>query len=74
MILPLHTYCFVLCAVLPELPLPTPLPQTVNNKSLLYHPRIAAEAQQLLNSRNDALAAQLVAALRLTNTDHVYVM
>jgi len=62
---------FISLSVLPELPLPTPLPQTLNNKSLLYNPRIASEAQLLLNQRNDALASQLIAALHLTNTDHV---
>lgn len=59
--------------VLPELPLPTPLPQTVQNKSLLYHPKLAEDAKKYLNSRDDAVIQQLTHALKQTSTEHMYV-
>ncbi|KAF7267144.1 hypothetical protein GWI33_019635 [Rhynchophorus ferrugineus] len=59
--------------VLPELPLPTPSPQTINNKSLLFHPRVAEEAQNLLGQKNDILVPQLVASLEKTSADHIEV-
>jgi len=58
--------------VLLELPLPTALPQTVANKSLLCHPRIIADVQRVLSARpNAALVQQLCSALHQTNTDHM---
>lgn len=69
--------CLLYCAnvfflVLLELPLPSALPQTVANKSLLYHPRIVTDVQRVLSSRpNAALLQQLCSALRQTNTDHM---
>ena len=58
--------------VLLELPLPTTLPQTVANKSLLYHPQVVADVQRVLSARpNAALVQQLCSALRQTNTDHM---
>ncbi|XP_013407379.1 nipped-B-like protein B isoform X1 [Lingula anatina] len=57
--------------LLPELPLPTPMPQTVHNKSLLYHPRIAEEARRLLASRDENLVPQLIHALSHTNVEHI---
>ncbi|XP_030756621.1 nipped-B protein [Sitophilus oryzae] len=59
--------------VLPELPLPTPSPQTINNKSLLFHPRVAEEAQNLLGQKNDVLVPLLVASLEKTSADHIEV-
>jgi cohesin loading factor subunit SCC2 len=57
--------------VLPELPLPTPLPSTVNNKSLLFHPRIAEEAKLLTSTRDESLVPALAKALSQTSTDHM---
>ncbi|XP_064624377.1 nipped-B-like protein isoform X2 [Lineus longissimus] len=57
--------------LLPELPLPTPLPSTVNNKSLLFHPRIAEEAKQLTASRDESLVPTLAKALSQTTTEHI---
>jgi len=66
---PVSFFAFV---VLLELPLPTALPQTVANKSLLYHPRIVADVQRVLSARpSGALVQQLCSALRQTNTDHM---
>lgn len=52
--------------VLPEMPLPSPLPQTMSNKSLLFHPRVAEEANILLSLRDDALVPQLTRSLNQT--------
>ena len=57
--------------VLPELPLPTPLPHTLNNKSLLFHQKVAEESRQVLATQDPALVSQLVNALKQTNTDHM---
>ncbi|XP_066259899.1 nipped-B-like protein [Euwallacea similis] len=59
--------------VLPELPLPTPSSQTISNKSLLFHPRVAEEAQNLLVQKNEVLVPQLVASLEKTSADHIEV-
>ncbi|KAL1493055.1 hypothetical protein ABEB36_011194 [Hypothenemus hampei] len=59
--------------VLPELPLPMPSSQTIGNKSLLFHPRVAEEAQNLLGQKNDLLIPQLVASLEKTSADHIEV-
>lgn len=56
--------------LLPEMPLPTPLPQTLN-KSLLFHPRVAEEAQILLSVRDDNLVPQLILSLSQTSADHI---
>jgi cohesin loading factor subunit SCC2 len=58
-------------SVLPEMPLPSPLPQTLSNKSLLFHPRVAEEAQILLSVRDDALVPQLIQSLVQTSADHM---
>ncbi|XP_012262390.2 nipped-B-like protein [Athalia rosae] len=57
--------------LLPEMPLPTPLPQTLNNKSLLFHPRVAQEAQILLSARDENLVPQLILSLSQTSSDHI---
>lgn len=61
----------VVCLVLPEMPLPTPLPQTMSNKSLLFHPRVAEEAQILLSVKDDNLVPQLIQSLIETSADHM---
>ncbi|XP_076249024.1 nipped-B cohesin loading factor [Calliopsis andreniformis] len=57
--------------LLPEMPLPTPLPQTLTNKSLLFHPRVAEEAQILLSVRNENLVPQLILSLSQTSSEHI---
>ncbi|XP_059166950.1 nipped-B-like protein [Physella acuta] len=57
--------------LLPQLPLPTPLPQTVQNKSLLYNLKIAEDARLLLASNDEGLGNQIAHALRQTNTNHI---
>lgn len=59
--------------VLPVLPLPTPLPQTLNNKSQLFHPRVAEEAAILLATRDETLVSLLVQSLMQTSADHMLV-
>lgn len=58
-------------SVLTEMPLPTPLPQVLSNKSLLFHPRVAEEALKLLGVRDDKLVPQLVHSLSQTTADHM---
>lgn len=57
--------------LLPEMPLPSPLPQTLSNKSLLFHPRVAEEAHILLSLRDETLVPQLVQSLIQTSADHI---
>ncbi|XP_028045102.1 LOW QUALITY PROTEIN: nipped-B-like protein B [Monomorium pharaonis] len=57
--------------LLPEMPLPTPLPQTLTNKSLLFHPRVAEEAQILLSVRDENLVPQLIMSLSQTSSEHI---
>ncbi|CAB3386176.1 Hypothetical predicted protein [Cloeon dipterum] len=57
--------------LLPEMPLPTPLPQTMSNKSLLFHPRVAEEAQILLSVHDDNLVPQLIHSLIETSAEHI---
>ncbi|CAG9855417.1 unnamed protein product [Phyllotreta striolata] len=59
--------------LLPEMPLPTPSPQTLSNKSLLFHPRVAEEAQNLLGVRDEVLVPQLVQSLEKTSAEHIEV-
>ncbi|KAG5893186.1 hypothetical protein JTB14_016463 [Gonioctena quinquepunctata] len=59
--------------LLPEMPLPTPSPQTLSNKSLLFHPRVAEEAQNLLGVRDEVLVPQLVHSLEKTSAEHIEV-
>jgi cohesin loading factor subunit SCC2 len=60
-------------AVLPVLPLPTPLPSTLNNKSQLFHPRVAEEAAILLDTQDDNLVSLLIQSLMQTSVQHMYV-
>ena len=57
--------------VLSEMTLPTHLPQALSNKSLLFHPRVAEEAQNLLGIRDEILVPQLVHSLVQTSADHM---
>ncbi|XP_026815896.1 nipped-B-like protein isoform X1 [Rhopalosiphum maidis] len=57
--------------LLPEMPLPSPMPQTLGNKSLLFHPRVAEEADILLSLRDDTLVPQLIQSLINTSSDHI---
>ncbi len=63
----------IFLAVLPEMPLPVPLASTLSSRSLLFHPRVAEEAQRLLSTRDEALATQLQHALSASsyNTPHI---
>ncbi|XP_025832337.1 nipped-B-like protein A [Agrilus planipennis] len=62
-----------LTELLPEMPLPTPLPQTLSNKSLLFHPRVAEEAQNLLGTKDEVLIPQLVQSLSQTSSHYIEV-
>ncbi|CAG4981013.1 unnamed protein product [Parnassius apollo] len=57
--------------LLPVLPLPTPLPSTLNNKSQLFHPRVAEEAAILLATRDDSLVSLLLQSLMQTSVQHI---
>ncbi|KAH0541201.1 hypothetical protein KQX54_021262, partial [Cotesia glomerata] len=57
--------------LLPEMPLPTPLPQVVTNKSLLFHARVAEEAKLQLSNRDETLVPQLIQALSQTSSDNI---
>ncbi|XP_074642892.1 nipped-B-like protein A isoform X2 [Tubulanus polymorphus] len=57
--------------LLPQLPLPTPLPSTVSNNSLLFDPSIADEGRRLLATKDDNLVAQLVQTLGNTSTESI---
>ncbi|XP_034948394.1 nipped-B-like protein A [Chelonus insularis] len=57
--------------LLPEMPLPTPLPQTLSNKSLLFHARVAEEAKLQLGNRDETLIPQLIQALAQTSSDNI---
>ena len=55
--------------LLPEMPLPSPLP--ISSKSLLFHPRVAEEAQNLLSVRDETLVPQLIQSLSQTSSQHI---
>ncbi|XP_050100628.1 nipped-B protein isoform X2 [Anopheles aquasalis] len=58
--------------LLSELPISDSLSVSASlNRSLLFHPRVAEEANNLLATRDDALTAQLVAAIEQTNSDTI---
>lgn len=53
------------------MPLPTPSPQSLCNKSLLFHPRVAEEAQNLLGIQDEILIPQLIQSLIQTSAEHI---
>ncbi|XP_058453051.1 nipped-B protein [Malaya genurostris] len=59
--------------LLSELPISDSLAtgSTTLNRSLLFHPRVAEEANNLLATRDDSLIGQLVTAIEQTNSDHI---
>ncbi|CAG0918992.1 unnamed protein product [Notodromas monacha] len=58
--------------VLPEMPLPCPLPQAYGSRSLLFHPRVAEEAKRLISSVCEPeLLDQLLKCLHQTTADHI---
>lgn len=57
--------------LLPELPLPVPIPSTVNNRSLLHTSKVVEGAKRLLQSKDDLLAKHLVHTLCQTTTDEI---
>ncbi|XP_063406097.1 nipped-B-like protein A isoform X2 [Mytilus trossulus] len=57
--------------LLPELPLPTPIPSTVNNRSLLHNSKVAEGAKRLLQSKDDFLAKHVCRTLCQTTTDEI---
>ena len=68
----IHYFFFVFqFSVLPQLPLPTSLPNAVNSKSLLEDPKLVHEVQKLLNSKDKPLLESLVQALRKSTTEHM---
>lgn len=60
-----------LTELLPELPLPTPIPSTVNNRSLLHTSKVAEGAKRLLQSTDDFLAKHVTRTLCQTTTDEI---
>lgn len=61
---------FVCFSVLSELPLAEST-QSSANKSLLFHPRVAEEANNLLQSRDPTLIEPLLQAIQQTNSDNM---
>uniref|UniRef100_A0A182QZC9 Nipped-B protein n=1 Tax=Anopheles farauti TaxID=69004 RepID=A0A182QZC9_9DIPT len=58
--------------LLSELPISDSLSVSTSlNRSLLFHPRVAEEANNLLATRDDSLIAQLVTAIEQTNSDSI---
>ncbi|XP_066990577.1 nipped-B-like protein isoform X1 [Macrobrachium rosenbergii] len=60
-----------LTQLLPELPLPSSSVGVADSRSLLFHPRVAEEAQRLLSCQDPALVEQLASSLALTHADHI---
>ena len=63
MIAEVHHYIFPFFAVLPELPLPTPLNQ-YGTGSILLHPGLEESARHLLQTADHGLAARVGQALQ----------
>ena len=57
--------------MLPELPLPTPLQNALNNKSLLYNPKLTEESRKLLEDADDALVEDVSSLLRQGSTENM---
>lgn len=67
-----HIQCtFVVITVLNELPISSSSSGNSLNKSLLFHPRVAEEANNLLSMKDENLIVQLTQALEQTNSDHM---
>lgn len=64
-------FMIVFFIVLPELPLPAPIPSTVNNRSLLHTSKVVEGAKRLLQSKDDLLAKHLSHTLCQTTTDEM---
>lgn len=62
---------FCVFSVLSELPISDSSVGTSLKKSLLFHPRVAEEANHLLSMKDEALTRQLTTALEQTNADHM---
>lgn len=58
-------------SVLPELPLPTPLQNAFNSKSLLYSHKLSEESRKLLDDADDALVEDVSNLLRQSSTDNM---
>lgn len=71
MVIKIFLIKIVAISVLSELPISESSVGTPSKKSLLFHPRVAEEANHLLSMKDDALARQLSAALEQTNADHM---
>jgi hypothetical protein len=72
--LSIFSHNFSIQTVLSELPISDSLPTATSlNKSLLFHPRIAEEANNLLAVRDDSLVKQLLSAIEQTNSDHIQI-
>ncbi|XP_050736968.1 nipped-B-like protein isoform X1 [Eriocheir sinensis] len=60
-----------LTQLLPELPLPSSSVGLGDSRSLLFHPRVAEEAQRLLACQDPDLVQQLANSLARTHADHI---
>lgn len=68
----LTSFAILCLAVLSELPITDPaLVTSLLDKSLLFHPRVAEEARNLLAMQDANRVQQLVRALEQTNADHM---
>lgn len=57
--------------LLPELPLPTPLPNAVNNKSLLHSLKLSEKSRKILEDAEDDLVEQVSELLRQSSTEEI---
>lgn len=57
--------------MLSELPISESSVGTPLKKSLLFHPRVAEEAKNVLCMKDESLTRQLTQALEQTNSDHM---
>jgi len=64
-------FLLISISVLPELPLPTPLQNALNNKSLLYNPKLTEESRKLLEDADDALVEDVSSLLRQGSTENM---
>ena len=67
----IYRYFLDFFSVLPQLPLPTSLPNAVNTKSLLENPKLVHEVEKLLSSKDRPLVEKLVQALKQSSTEHM---